>query len=267
MANPPASGFTPAAQAARVRIDPRIRQRRIDVQRRAGRRRLRLLLTVSAAVVLTVATWLALRSSLLDVDRVRVLGAEHTPASAVVSASRVRHGDPLITVDGHAVARRVDALPWVSTAKVRRVWPGTLEITVSERRAIAATRADASSWALLDSSARVLAWVPTPPPDLLPLEGLADVPPPGETVAAARSLLAVRSALSPELAARAAAVAAAPGGQVDLRLNPRGVVEFGAAVDLPAKVSAAETVLASVDTHNLATLDVRLPSSPVLTRG
>jgi cell division protein FtsQ len=253
--------------SVRVRIDPRIRQRRIDVQRRAGRRRLRLLLIVTAALLLTVGIWLTLRSSLLDVDRVRVIGTEHTPVSAVVHASGVRRGDPMITVDGHAVARRVKGLPWVATAKVRRLWPGTLEVTVKERLAVAATRANASSWAVLDASARVLEWVPSPPPALFPLEGLEAVPPPGATLDTARGLLAVRAALTPELAARTASLAAAPGGQVDLRLNPRGTVEIGTPVDLAAKVSAVETVLASIDVRNLATLDVRLPSSPVVTRG
>jgi hypothetical protein len=44
-------------------------------------------------------------------------------------------------------------------------------------------------------------------------------------------------------------------------------VRFGPPVDLTAKVRAAETVLAQVDTRDLDVLDVRLPASPVLTRG
>jgi cell division protein FtsQ len=251
----------------RVRMDPRIRQRRLDVQRRAGRRRLRLLLIVTAAVLLTVGIWVALRSSLLDVDRVRVIGAEHASPAAVVAASGVHRGDAMITVNGGAAARGIEALPWVASARVRRVWPGTVQVTVSERRAVAVTRANATSWAMLDGSARVLAWVPAAPADLFPLEGLGAVPPPGSTLPAARGLLAVRAALSPELAARSDALVAVGDGEVELRLNPRGTVEFGPAVDLPAKVRAAETVLASVDTRNLATLDVRLPASPVVTRG
>jgi cell division protein FtsQ len=247
-------------------MDPRIRQRRLDVQRRAGRRRLRLLLIVTAAALLTAGIWVALRSPLLDVDQVRVVGAEHTPSAAVVSASGLHRGDPMITVDGRLAARRVEALPWVASANVRRVWPGTVQVTVSERRAVAVTRADPANWAILDGSARVLAWVPSAPADLFPLEGLGSVPHPGSTLAAARSLLAVRAALSPALAARAAALVGVGDGQVDLRLNPRGTVEFGLADQLPAKVKAAETVLASVDMRNLATLDVRLPTSPVVTR-
>jgi hypothetical protein len=57
------------------------------------------------------------------------------------------------------------------------------------------------------------------------------------------------------------------GGEIGLRLRPRGTVRFGPPVDLTAKERAAETVLAQVDTHDLDVLDVRLPSSPVLTRG
>jgi hypothetical protein len=57
------------------------------------------------------------------------------------------------------------------------------------------------------------------------------------------------------------------GGEIALKLDPRGIVRFGGADQVAAKVRAIETVLASLDTSDLAVLDVRLPSSPVLTRG
>ena len=76
-----------------------------------------------------------------------------------------------------------------------------------------------------------------------------------------------RKDLSPELAARTSAVVVVQGGEIDLKLNPRGTVRFGAADQAQAKMRAIETVLASVDMTNLGVLDVRLPASPVLTRG
>ena len=76
----------------------------------------------------------------------------------------------------------------------------------------------------------------------------------------------VRS-LTSALGARTEAVVVVQTGEIALKLNPRGTVRLGPADDLPAKVRAIETVLAPLDTDNLAVLDVRFPASPVLTRG
>ncbi len=53
---------------------------------------------------------------------------------------------------------------------------------------------------------------------------------------------------------------------MELRLQPEGTVRLGAPQQLEEKFRAALTVLGQVDTNALATLDVRIPESPVLTR-
>ncbi|MFN2506990.1 MAG: hypothetical protein ABR540_22720, partial [Acidimicrobiales bacterium] len=70
--------------------------------------------------------------------------------------------------------------------------------------------------------------------------------------------------LGPQLGPRTASVAAVDGG-VELRLRPGGVVALGPPEGLEAKLAAVRTVLGSVDPRTVATLDVRLPSAPVLT--
>jgi hypothetical protein len=61
-------------------------------------------------------------------------------------------------------------------------------------------------------------------------------------------------------------VAVAEGGQVELRLRPSGVVRLGRTDKLSEKMLAVETVLTQVDLGRLAVLDVRVPSSPAITR-
>jgi cell division protein FtsQ len=172
----------------------------------------------------------------------------------------------MIDVDESGAARRVEALPWVARAQVSRRWPATVRISVTERRAVAVTRVDGGGWALLDATARVLEIVPNAPGGVTVIEGLGPASPPGTELSTAHGALSVVSASSPALAARTAAVVAVQGG-IEVRLNPRGTVRLGPADNLEAKLIAVETVLAQVDVRNLATLDVRLPSSPVLTRG
>jgi cell division protein FtsQ len=247
-------------------IDPRIRRRRIEVQRRAGRRRLRVLLSIVGIVLLSAVGWAATRSPLLDVGRVDVQGASHTPLEAVLDAARVRPGKAMVDVDTAGAAGRIQALPWVSEARVRRAWPATVLISVTERVATAVTSGDGQRWALLDREGRVLEVVGARPPDLVAVEGVGAAGDPGSTLVSAAGVLRVVEALSPALAARTNAVVVLQGGEIAQKLHPRGTVRFGVPEDVAAKVRATEAVLAQVDTGNLDVLDVRLPSSPVLTR-
>lgn len=249
-----------------VPMDPRIRRRRVEVRRDEGRRRLRIAMIGLLIVTLSVGAWVVVRSPLLDVDRVQVDGVGHTPAQAIVRQAGVHGGQAMVDVDEAGAARRVETLPWVAHAQVSRRWPATVRITVTERRAVAVTSAD-GGWVLLDAGARVLEVDPERPPGLVALGGVGPATPPGTELLDAKGLLSVVTDMSPSLAARTTSVEATDGGEVELKLNPRGTVRLGPPDDLPAKLAAVETVLAKVSTANLSTLDVRLPSSPVLTRG
>lgn len=260
----------PTSPALGLTIDPRIRQRRIEVRRAQGRRRLRALAFITASAVVGAAAWGALRSPLLDVDARVVVGARHTPPGEILRASGIGSGDALVDVDEERAARRVEELPWVRHATVRRAWPDRVTLTVVERRATAVARTNAGSWALVDDDGRVLEITAEPPEGLVELEGVLGPgsPPlaPGRFTPAPGPLEVVR-ALGPALVARTAGVVVVQGGELALKLKPRGTVRLGSAEDLPAKMRAVETVLASLDTSTLSILDVRFPSSPVLTRG
>jgi cell division septal protein FtsQ len=63
-----------------------------------------------------------------------------------------------------------------------------------------------------------------------------------------------------------AGIATTDDGAVELQLLDGAVVRLGAADQLAAKLVSAETVLTQVDTTCLATVDVRVPSAPTVTR-
>ena len=69
-------------RVARPPIDPRIRDRRIEVIREAGRRRLRVTLVIASAIVVVGLAYLTVRSPLLDVDHIQVTGSQRESASA-----------------------------------------------------------------------------------------------------------------------------------------------------------------------------------------
>ena len=249
-----------------VLVDPRIRQRRVEVRRTEGRHRLRVLLALLGATALLAAAWGVTRLPLLDVDRVVVDGGARTGVTAVRVASGLERGRPMVDVDEQASVRGVAELPWVLSATARREWPSTVRIHVTERTLVAVTSDDAGGWAAVDVAGRVLERSAAAPADVPVLEGTPAAGAPGTRLApGAGGALLVASALWPHLGPRVAAVVAVDGG-VELRLRPGGVVTLGLPDALEAKLVAVTTVLSSVDPRTVASLDVRLPSSPVLTR-
>ncbi|HET6775527.1 MAG TPA: FtsQ-type POTRA domain-containing protein [Acidimicrobiales bacterium] len=277
-----------------VVLDPRMRARRIRVRRDAGKRRLRRLTLVLAVLALVVGAAVAARSPLLNVDRVEVTGADQTSVGAVLEAAAVEPGEPLVLVDVDAAARRVEELPWVDDATVARRWPSTVEVQVSEREPAALAQVTGAHIALVDAEGRVLAIERWPDdgrtgPAGGPGDGGAEAGgegAPAEGAPAGPARLAVLTDVdgpvveggtldhdAGEALRVAVAVAERMPGAVasvstdfEAELADGGIIRFGDAERLDAKVTAAKTVLDQVDLSCLAVLDVRVPGSPALTR-
>lgn len=256
------------APAPRVRIDPRIRQRRIEVRRAEGRRRLRLLLATLGGLATVGAGLGATRTPLLDVDHVVLRGLQRTPRADVLAASGLDRRPLMTEVDAGALSRQIETLPWVLDAKAGRRWPSTVQIQVRERTPAAVAAAEGGRWAVLDGTGRVLAVEPVRPPGLPALAGRSTAARPGTAAGPDLSVpLRVAAALPPPLRSSVAEVVTAGDDQVELRLSrPGSVVRLGPPHSLEAKLTAALTVIQKADVTTLRVLDVRAPESPVLTR-
>ncbi len=253
-----------------TKVDPRLAERRRDVARSAGRRRLRILLVLAgvAAAVLSVAA--VLLSPLLDVDRVEVRGAKRTSVAAVLHTTGLSNrGHAMITVDRFALARSVERLPWVATATVTRLWPNAVRVAITERSALGVI-AVPGGVALLDKSGRVLATASSPPPNTFAVVIAPGdtVPGPGQSAAAPiRAALRILAALSLDMATKVEAVHRLPGAPATYDLAVRGgvTIRIGEAEQVAAKLASAEAVLAAK--HTVGTLiDVRVARSPAVTR-
>ena len=248
-------------------LDPRMEQRRAEVQQEHARGRRRVVLVLIAIIGLGSATWALTRTPLLAVDHARVSGIDATTVDDVLRAGHLAQGTPMTDIDEHGAARRLEALPWVRSARVRRAWPRTVRVEIQERTATAAATAAGGGWVLLDGTGRVLANAPAPPEDQPLLDGVPPAGPPGSRLAkAGRPALAVAAALAPELRSRVVLITAEPGGEVELRLRPEGVVRLGHPDRIAEKLSALRTMVARADLRRLAVLDLRVPGNPVLTR-
>ncbi len=245
---------------------PRLQRRRVKIKREAGRRRLRVLVAAVAVGALTAGLGGVARSPLLDVDRVELSGAERSGRSTVLAAGGISPGRAMDDIDETAAAARIEKLPWVAAAVVRREWPATVHIAVVERRPVAVTRTFREQWGMIDATGRVLAESPERPTGLPWVAGGAPAGPPGSRVHPELvKLLPVAQAVPPGLASRLGAIVAL-GREVELFLAPYGLVRLGPAEGAADKLAVADAILARTAPGTVAAIDARFPSTAVLTR-
>jgi cell division protein FtsQ len=86
--------------------------------------------TVAAVIDVTVAAG-------LTVDEVLVEGRTESTRDQLLAAIGVKRNDPILAIDTGAIRDRILALGWVADAVVQRRLPGTLFVSIEERKAIA----------------------------------------------------------------------------------------------------------------------------------
>lgn len=245
-----------------VRMDPRIRARRVEVRRTELRRRRRVFLSSLALVGVLGGGFGLTRSALFDVDTIKIAGRERAPRDEVLSAAGLTKRTQLTDVEPGHIEARLERLPWIRSATVERRWPGTIQIAVVEHPPVAIAPVG-DGWAEIDAEGDVLAITDTPDPALPILDGI-EAAAVGERVG---EVGAVRVAtLLPESLRPLVSSVRAEDGNVELLLEPRGRAVLGPPEELGEKLTAVQTVLASMKPGSVSVLDVRVPSAPVLTR-
>jgi cell division protein FtsQ len=239
------------------------------VARDAGRKRLRVVIVVGVVLAVFVAIAGALVSPAFDVDRVEVVGAQHTSDAAVRETMGLTGpGHAMIAVDRFSLARRVESLPWVETAEVTRRWPNVVRVTLRERTPVA-TVAVPGGVAVIDTLGRVLATASSPPAGTIPVETTGSIPGPGERAPdSVHGAVRILRALSTSLAGKAQAMRVLAGKPpaYDLVLKGGVILRLGDASGVPQKLAAAEAVLAAEHAPGTV-IDVRVPRSPAVTHG
>jgi cell division protein FtsQ len=246
--------------------DPRIHARRVGVERERGRRRLRLMGVLVAATALSAGAIAVLHSSLFSARQVVISGDVHTTRAQVFAATGLNHRPPLVDIDAGALARRLEALPWVASASVHVAWPTTVDVELSERVPVATSVLAHGGYALLDAEGRVLADYSARPVSLPVVAGTGPIGAPGTSVApSAEPVLAAAAALPVSLLRRVTVISetATEGVVVQLTNGVKAVVGNGQA--LAQKFVSLATVLESTSVASISSIDLRVPAAPVLT--
>lgn len=234
-------------------------QRFIERAARAKGERLRRWLIVMVGAGLAGAlVWAFAFSTLLDVRRVEVVGAEPADEASIAALAQEEKGTPLARVDGSALGTRIsEEVAAVKSVDIDRKWPHTLKVEVTSRVPALAVR-DGDQYRLLGIEGVVIRTVSTAPKGVptITAEDGAEVS--GHGVQAARGML---KALPDDMRARVRDVTVDGADQVSFRLGGTTIV-WGDAESPDIKVRVIPVLLEKKP----KVIDVSAPESPV-TRG
>ncbi|MFN2557744.1 MAG: cell division protein FtsQ/DivIB [Nitriliruptorales bacterium] len=250
-------------------MDTRIEERRNEAKReRASARRRRVPYLAAVLVLLALAVWLE-QSPLLALNEVEVVGTRRLSPDAVREAAALPLGTSTLRLRLGPARQRVEELPLVYSATVRRADPLSVRITVVERSPLLVLAAR-GGLALVDAEGIVVA--PGREDGLPVLATSAPMPPsPGSSIwelPDAANAFAVASALPGPLRADVERYEARGRNDVVLVLGSGVRARFGRAERVSEKSRALGALLTELGAaSSRAFVDVRVPSNPVLLPG
>ncbi|MFF3224437.1 cell division protein FtsQ/DivIB [Nocardia suismassiliense] len=179
--------------------------------------------------VLAIVGGVALFTPVLSVRTVEIDGAVAVPEQQVRELLEIPSGRSMLRIDTDAIARRVASIPKVRSARVQRVFPSTVQVTVVERVPVLYFESPQGAH-LLDVESVEFAIEDTPigVPKLVTDHPASDAP-------ATRAAVAVLAALPPALGIQVDEVVARSISDVSLNLKDGRTVLWGGMNDAERK--------------------------------
>jgi cell division protein FtsQ len=233
------------SQSFSGRFANRVRRRRLS--------RAKVLMGVlGAAVLLGVAAWVVLGSSVFGVANVEVQGLGRVERAEVLRTAAISPGTPLARVDTTAVAARIGRIPAVGSVEVVRDWPRGVLVVVHERTP-AAVREQGSGFVLVDRTGVVFDEVAVRPKHLPLVSAPVSAGPP-----ALRAALDALHAVPLSVRDQVRSVRAADAEEVTLQLTHGRTVVWGD----PGLGQRKGAVLAVLLSRKARIYDVSVPDAP-----
>ncbi|MGL5406080.1 MAG: cell division protein FtsQ/DivIB [Propionibacteriaceae bacterium] len=218
------------------------------------RRRLKRFFIASMILGLCAAViWLLGFSSVLASKRVKVVGNKTLAAADVITVGSVPMGRPLIRINTNEIAQRVAALPQVEDAQVKRSWPNTVTIVVTERTPVFVATMPQGMF-LVDKEG-VAYFAVLEKPEGVQTATFEKAP----SVRLLHDVAAVTRSLTGELVE--GVFSATSPDKIQLQLSDGRIIFFGSAEDIELKVQVTQTLLSQV---KASVYDVSAPSRPVV---
>ncbi len=80
------------------------------------------------------------------IGEILAAGHYHTRRADLLAAIGLKPGDDMLDADPEAIRLRVEALDWIDSAKVSRLWPATLQVQVVEKQPYALWQTKGVTW-------------------------------------------------------------------------------------------------------------------------
>lgn len=214
-------------------------------------RRLLTLAAVVVGILLLIGAYVFGWSSANGVKEIQVEGTKDLSSEQLVSVAGIPLGTPMMRVDLRAAEARISDLPQVGSVDVRRQWPRTIVITVSERGLVAMQKS-ANGWELLDANGSPFALAAEKPKDLPTVKQSPDP-------ATNTAMLQALAGMSPQVRAQVLSVSAASPNSIRLVMRKNDtVVNWGSADESEFK----SQVLAILLGTDAGWIDVSIPQAP-----
>lgn len=220
-------------------------------------------IVVGLAVIAAAGLWVT-TTPLFDLRTLRVSGNRHLSNVQVARLAGLSPTTNVVWLRAGAVADRIERNPWVLRAHVSRALPGTVVVSIQERRAVAVVEAGKS---LLLVSADAMILGPAPAGTRLPTFALAPVPGGrGSRIAGSPAPLVVARSLPPEVRRKVERITQTSPGALTLILRNGARVLFGDASEAQAKCRALSSLLSWATERGIRAdyIDVRAPAAPAL---
>ncbi|MFD1826602.1 MULTISPECIES: cell division protein FtsQ/DivIB [Mumia] len=224
---------------------------------RARLQRLRPYLLVAAVLAAAGGVaWTVLETPVLGAHHVDVRGASTVGAEVVRAQAAVPDGRPLARLDLGAVGDRVEEIPQVASVDVRRQWPRTVVVEVTERRPVARL-AGRNDVRLIDSDGVVYPPAGKPPRRLPSVELASGAGPRAEAL---REVAQAVAAMDAGLARKVREVRVSSRDAITLELRDGAEVAWGSADHAELKAD----VLSALLKQKATAYDVSAPERPTI---
>jgi cell division protein FtsQ len=102
------------------------------------------------------------------ITNISVTGNHHLAKAEVMAAAGIKPSRSLLFLDVDATRRRLESMPWIAQATVRKLYPGELDITIGERQPFAYWQEDGKI-SIIAADGTVLGPLGERPAPMLPL--------------------------------------------------------------------------------------------------
>jgi len=247
---------------ASVAVDPRLRERRREVDRLITRKRLFVGLGIFTALLVVVGTLAVFASPAFDVRTITVYGNVFTTDDQIAPVLAELRGKPILTVDINKARAQLEALPFVRQADIATDFPHTVHIEIEERQPALSYVGTDGQWRIIDNDGRVLTLLGGQPAEFKPIDGVGPAIGAGEYAGAGYGAAAtIARSLPGELQPYMASFDVKQSGDIDLVLSTGTVISFGQPTDMTAKLAAVLTKFRTTPPSKVAAIDVTNPAA------